>query len=261
VTLVTVDHPTDIAADRLDLSSMSLDELAAHANAESRAACLIIEGAIRSSMAHAISAGEALLVAKERHPKNGQWKSWVVENFELGYASAANYMRVAFYREQLDHVLTVREALVLLRGLPQLPHSTLPGRFEGRGAAFEAEAKRLLKEGMPLREVARLLNVSTDTVRTHTDPSYRAAKRETRRRNERLRTAERKALAEKEKADAIRKAGGNISSAYGFVRKALVELDAALGDATDAEVRAALRSAMAGCHKAEDEIGKAVRSV
>lgn len=261
MTLVEMPQEAELLDDDVDLSALSLDELAARANSEHALVESCVDAAIdawTNGVFHAIYAGEALLAAKRLHEGKGDWRVWVEDNFDANYRTAARYMRIAFYRDRLSPgQVSVKSAQKSLEGLPPLPGFTTHLQSASEKST---EAVRLREAGFTQAEVAEALDVSSTTVWRLTVPGADAKNREAARRRRAKNAKARKALAEKEKADAIRKAGGNISTAYGYVRKAAAELDAALGNATSPEVRTALRAALAGVHKAEDEIGKAARA-
>lgn len=251
MSLVHVQADVSTAQD-VDLESMSTEELTAIANAEHALVCEHLSMGI----VHGIKAGEALWVIKNRRGATG-WDAWVVENTDFGRAAAKNYCRWAYYKDVLlsaDERLTAKNAGAYLKGLPQVPGARGP-----RDQETVEEVKRLREEGKSQREIADLLGVSKSMVDYHTNPHSKEKRKAYQRALHKRQRDAARALAAKEKADAIRKAGGNIATAYSYVRKAAAELDAALGEATSPEVRTALRAALAGVHKAEDEIGNAVR--
>lgn len=262
MSLVPDAQEAELVEEDVDLASMTLDELAARVNSEHALVGASIQAAserLSWGLLHGIRSGEALLNARER-VQVGYWEEWVSENTELSMASVQKYTRWATYKTQIlssEQPLSSDTIGSYLRGLPSC---YVPTVRTARPPEVIQEVKRLARQGLKPAEIAELVDMTQGAVRYHIDPAMRSRKRAMQAERRRRQSAERKALAEKEKADAIRKAGGNISAAYSYIRKALAELDAALGDATDTEVRTALRAAIAGAHKAEDYIGKAVRS-
>lgn len=246
--------------DDVDLESMSLDQLAEQASSEHRQACEAVDEAFHhmsNGLYHAIRSGRALKVCRERIQDQSEWLTWL-EATGVGQVTAKRYIRLAAYESVIldaGESMTIMSALRYLKGLPA---ATPKGR-ELSGEVVES-MKRLHAQGETPRSIASVLGVSESGVRNHVVPGERERHRKAAARLRRQTRAERAAFAAKQEADAIKKAGGNISAAYSYVRKAAAELDAALGDATSPEVRTALRAALAGVHKAEDEIGKAVRS-
>lgn len=243
-------------ASSADLTSWSLDDLAARANEEHEATQQVMTYVVD----HGLNVGRALLEARSRHEGASTWCKWMDDNLSFPRGLASLYMRMVVYEDELRSAGVVsgqKQIRRVLRGLPPLPRVTDTRTLD---PSLEPEAKRLVAEGCTHREAARLLDVSEDTIKRWVSPTYAKKRAAARQRRRKEAEAAARALAEKERREAVRKAGGNISTAYSYVRKAAAELDAALGDATDPEVRTALRAALAGVHKAEDEIGKAVRS-
>jgi hypothetical protein len=102
--------------DKMDLRfSNSLVDLAARIRHEHEAT----SAALKSSVAHAMAAGDLLLEAKTQVP-HGQWLPWLKEHCLISERTAQLYMRVATNRTQIEaktqHVadLTVRGAVALL---------------------------------------------------------------------------------------------------------------------------------------------------
>lgn len=261
-----VQLPTDTAED-IDLTSTSIDDLVACANAEYR---LLVESSdvathhLSEALRHGVAAGKALLECKARHV-SGNWMEWLeTAPLEFSVSQAHRYMRWAFYSDEIDKAeqpLDVVSVVQFLKPLPQIPRAdrrkTKPRSLTD---AEISEMKAVYEKGnLTLAEVGELFNCSQTTVCRYVSPGQLEKRQEYARRKNRQRRQEREAFKKQEKADAIRKAGGNISAAYSYVRKAAAELDAALADATSPEVRTALRAALSGVHKAEDEIGNAVR--
>lgn len=256
VSLVRQPQEAELVIEDVDLSAMSLTELAARANSEHAETQRVMTWVVD----HGVNVGLALLEVKSRHVGRSTWTRWMDENLTFARPIGQLYMRMAVYENELRDAGVVggqKQIRRVLSGLPPLPRTTDTRTLD---ESLEKEARQLVADGTPKAEAARLLDVSTDTIYRWTSPDYSKKRVAARQRLRRKAQAAERALLEKEKADAIKKAGGNISAAYGHVRKAAAELDAALSDATSPEVRTALRAALAGVHKAEDEIGKAVRS-
>jgi hypothetical protein len=95
--------------------SNSLVDLAARIRHEHEAT----SAALKSSVAHAMAAGDLLLEAKTQVP-HGQWLPWLKEHCLISERTAQLYMRVATNRTQIEaktqHVadLTVRGAVALI---------------------------------------------------------------------------------------------------------------------------------------------------
>jgi hypothetical protein len=92
--------------------SNSLTDLAARINAAHEAAA----AALKSSVVHAMQAGELLLEAKD-HVGHGGWLPWLKANFPFSDRTARLYMQVARRRADVETKmatvadLTVREAV------------------------------------------------------------------------------------------------------------------------------------------------------
>jgi len=101
--------------DSLSLSN-SLADLSARIRVEHRAT----SAALKSSVEHAMAAGDLLLEAKALVP-HGQWLPWLAEHCEMSERTAQLYMRTAKNREAVelqmrntDADLTLNEAAALL---------------------------------------------------------------------------------------------------------------------------------------------------
>jgi hypothetical protein len=96
--------------------SNSLTDLAVRIKAEHQAT----SDALKTSVEHAIKAGELLLEAKEQL-KHGQWLPWLLNHCEISERSAQLYMRIAKNRETIEAEirngvadLTLNQAAALL---------------------------------------------------------------------------------------------------------------------------------------------------
>lgn len=222
-------------------------------------------GLMSEALQHGIAVGDALLRCREMH-NQGDWMEWLeVAPLQFSVSSAQRYMRWAHHKTTIltaDAPLNTSTVVQFLKPLPQIPRADTSRPRRRQVSEDEIlEMRRMYATGdVTYGEIAELFECSESTVCRYVAPGQLDKRRRYSKKLARQRREEREALREKEKAEAIRRAGGNISAAYSYVRKAAVELDAALGDATSPEVRTALRAALAGVHKAEDEIGKAVRA-
>jgi hypothetical protein len=99
----------------LEIGSNALPDLAARIRAEHEAT----SSALKSSVGHAIAAGELLLEAKELL-KHGQWLPWLAEHCAISERTAQLYMRCAKNRAAIEANtqrvadLTINEAAALL---------------------------------------------------------------------------------------------------------------------------------------------------
>src|SRR5450759_837218 len=99
----------------LEIGSNALPDLAARIRAEH----IATSAALKSSVGHAITAGELLLEAKELL-KHGQWLPWLAEHCVISERTAQLYMRCAKNRVAIEANtqcvadLTLNEAAALL---------------------------------------------------------------------------------------------------------------------------------------------------
>jgi hypothetical protein len=97
------------------IGSNILPDLAARIRAEHEAA----SGALKSSVGHAITAGELLIEAKAL-VKHGQWLPWLQNHCAISERTAQLYMRCARSRKEIEANtqcvadLTLNEAAALL---------------------------------------------------------------------------------------------------------------------------------------------------
>ncbi len=108
--------PTPTGAQVTTAQSNSLADLAARIRAEHEAT----DKALKSSVAHGITAGELLIEAKEKVP-HGQWLPWLKENCAISERTAQLYMRLAKNRANIEDQirndvadLTLNETAALL---------------------------------------------------------------------------------------------------------------------------------------------------
>jgi predicted transcriptional regulator len=238
-----------------DLSTLTLDQLgvlAVHESGEAR-------NHLSAALQHVIKLGEVLLEARNR--PGIRWSEWI-ESIGIDRSRASKAMRLAFYQDALPPVATepfkdargtLRDpspshALLYIEQLPRLR----PGA-KGYPAEVRAEAKRLREQGLTLNAVAELLNVSPQIVNIWTNPKaakQNAAARQAR--NTRMSAANRalRAQTEREERDRLaRQTGGDISKAYGLVRRALSAVDAA-----------GCHEALSPLHRAEDVLVAQMRT-
>lgn len=234
------------------LSGLSLSELARTVRDED-ARAIAAAGAV---IHHAIAAGDALLAAKEQVPR-GQWQKWLRENCcepDAQYASSRlyTYMRMALNRDLVMHsgAATVLQARKLLS-------REIYARGQGLGHRLidlDPSVLDLVRRGeITQREAAKRLGVSVQTVRNRLDGGKKN------RENQHRLAAARRALKRQQRDDEVRKSGGALAEAYALTRRALQRLDQAQADATSAEQRTAIATAMSRMHGTEDEIVKSVR--
>lgn len=148
----------------------NLDGLASLANREHG---LALEAGL-SMVEHAISAGEALLAAKEQC-EPGTWLAWREANFGASKWTAEAYMKIAANKDLLTD-LGERPTLVgTLKYLRAFPEADRSNRAD---EALRAEAVRRFDGGETNRSaIARALGVSDQAVRDWTDEEYASRRR------------------------------------------------------------------------------------
>ena len=230
----------------------SLDELASTVEREHRA----VVDAVQSALLHALEAGLALLNARATLADDVSFERWVDER-GVHHRTAQKYMRLATYRDELMALpeandLSMTRAHLFLRGLPR----RIGPDWEAREAMI-AEIRRLKTRGDSQKAIARTLGISVHTVRYHTNVKYRE-----KRKRDRMRQLNdfRKARKYMETERRLRDRGGSVSEGYALVRRALLQLQAALEEATTVDERRELERAMASLHETEDWIGRAIRA-
>lgn len=255
MTLVQIDG-RDVAervfakeAQEVDLSTLTLDELAERANANVRG----LEHALARSLDHAVHVGEVLNEVRRR--LGGDWVGWTASNAGLSQVTAVRYMRLAHYKERvLGSGLGATEAWMSLRGLPRSGLKSAPD-------VEEIERVRvLIGAGLTRAEVADVLGCSISTVHRWLHPeSADAAQRRSAEKRKRQRAEQRAAalaLKEKQKREErdrlARERGGNLGKAYDQVRKLQPIIDAAITEGLSVEARAL-------AVRLEDEIFKALK--
>lgn len=207
----------------------------------------------REALRHAIACGHALLRAKQKVGAK-TWREWVEGTTEIAYRTSATYMRFAFHEQKLPSdcagITEAREFLVneaRVGGVEKVPRET------------KDEARRLRDEGATWAELSDIFGVSSTAVRAWVDPRYRATKTASKRRA-RHRQAEAKAALQRVETEQLaKKAGGSVDKAYSLLRRLLIELDRAKVQA-EGEPKAALALALSHAHRAEDAIGRALRT-
>ena len=228
-----------------------LANLAATANSEHAETFRLMSSAV----VHAIACGEVLIAARQRVPMTG-WAAWIAENLDFTQSVAAKYVRLAANKSKLD----LAEHTTIYGALAHLSALGVPGSNPGSAKrlplseAEVAEARRLRDAGASQKELAKRFGCSPEMVMARIDPEWLVKeKQRTRERNRRVR-AQRKALAEKERHDAVARVGGTPAHAYALLRKAALALDRALAESSDPEFVELMRRAVSFTHKAEDEV-------
>lgn len=248
--------PVAVAPGGKTLADLSPTELAGLANEHHQAVEANALDALRfvsAAYQFALLAGEALLAARDQ-TKRGAWCDWMDSNLHFSRSTARLYMRAATHRTEVERWVTEggNGQLDALRiTLMGLPWANVP---EPHPEDLKPDALALSAVGKSTNAIAVELGLSYSVVRGWVDPQWLAAeKRRKREARDRTRRA-RQALREKERGLGVRRAGGTAAGAYALVRRALAELDTALGETKDHEQRAAFRSAIASLHRAEEHV-------
>lgn len=178
--MTDVEH---VPATAPELEKLTLDELAERAREQS----LEVGRRLSSAIAVAIELGETLHELRRRVQNEDGSEGWILfVRSELGMTedSASRLIRLAYYRDRLpDEAFEpyvdeaghrqfpgYSRALEYLKGLPHVPDDR-PGHNRTPPERI-AEIRRLYAEGVPVQEIARLLNASKRTVRRYVDENF-----------------------------------------------------------------------------------------
>lgn len=251
-------------AEVIPLGTRTLEELAVAASQGHQR----VLKSVGSALASAIDVGDILLEARAMIGNRTEWLEWAETNAQLAHTAADRYSRLAYYKHKLPKELLeprefatvgqaqTRPGLMLayeyLRGLPSINGK----RGHSRTFDYE-EAKRLHRSGVPKKEIARLMGVSSNVLRRSLltpEQRRRMDARKSRMKEARARERARVEIAKL-------KAPSDLSEAYSLVRRAL-QIMQAVQDRGPQGVRG--RSgpasfAIAGLHNAEDAIIRAIK--
>lgn len=239
-----------------DLSTWTLEELATVAKQEHE---LVREG-LTQALWHAIRSGEALQVAFDRI-EPGQWIAWLKKNVDVIPGTAANYMRIAHYRDQLPPVngLGIAAAMSYLKGLPERPNRKTARKYD---QSVRDEAGRLREQGMTYEAIGALFGASQTTVMMWLDPEFYARRHKISIEATRKARKAKQALALQEKrearAAAAKKAGGGLAEAYSTIRLNQLAIDRAITEATDPDTKVMLQNARGFAIRVESKLVEAL---
>jgi transposase len=138
----------------------SVKELKAVVVREHKAALV----AARTTLAHAVRAGEALLQIRDILMLTDEWTSWIENDFPLNRSQGYLYMRLAHHKDLIPpKVESLSQAERLIAGLPSYDGSGSRARVDSvkRG---EAERWRAEDPPVPWKQIAKRLDVSVSTV-------------------------------------------------------------------------------------------------
>lgn len=208
-----------------------------------------VEACLQDGIGHAISAGEALISAKEAVPR-GEWVRWVGANLDTGIATVNAYVRLAVFRDQLPeglrHVADARRFLSeagLLRQVGPAPVDL-----------DQDEARRLRAGGLSYKKIGECLGVSDTTVRLCLDEHARKKARARSAQHARRRRAAERALRREEQDRAVK--ATPFSAVYAGIHDLTDRVGAFADNAATSEHRAIANAALARLHEARDEIVK-----
>jgi transposase-like protein len=208
----------------------------------------------RVALEHAVRAGELLLKAQEI-VGSGYWTKWMAANVRVHPTTAYRYIRLGRYSAEVlaSDAEGVEEALRSIAGHP----------WKDRKRIDEATKEQMVvlatEHGATITEIAEMFGCSESTVWYWVSPKSRAAHvRQQQQRADRLARASDE-LRSKRTARLARAAGGDAAEAYSLMRRCAQKLDYAAADEHAREAKAALEAALALLHKAEDELGRAIR--
>jgi len=242
------------------VTTPTLDELADTIRTETA----LMESDLVSAVGHAIAIGGALAAARAQ-VSAGDWIRWLGENTTMSRQMAGRCVRLHAYQATIPTEAfepyvssdgrtiqpTTTHAFRMLRGMPDTNPKGRPSMY---GADVRVEAVRLRNEGWEYRDIGELLGVSSSTAQWWSDPAAatrNAAKSKAKRRQAALATKALAAQQERDDRDRLaRQQGGDISVAYGLIRKALLAAD-----------KAGCADAVTALHRAEDAVAAMLREL
>lgn len=172
----------------------------------------------RTTLEHAVKAGEALLEVRRLTMPNRAWIAWLAENFPKDRSQAYAYMRIAYHQGLIPAGATIKQAEELAKGLPSIDGTGPRTRCSD---AQREDAKRLRHEGRSYKEIAKELGLSPSTV-------YGWFNGGTKRQRQREAT---RALEEKERDLKLKRAVATAPDAIAAAYAAAERLDDVLADA------------------------------
>jgi hypothetical protein len=243
-----------VKADRPDLAAMTLNELAAEANAQHAR----VLAAASEMFRHAIAVGAALEAIRDK-TLAGNWGKWCEDNLDFTRVTANVYRRIFYYRDCLSETegLSIAQAVEQLRGKPRIDSGPVYRGLPTEQATRE-EIADLHAAGLTLTELAAIYGRDRGTIRRWVNPEYR------RKDNERLRMRRAEKRLEKRRqlesriGRTIAKRKDPVSDAYSMIRKLTQVVDQGKAEVQDREGKEALRRAEDLLHQADAAIVKAL---
>lgn len=215
-----------------------------------------VKHSARVTLARAIQVGN--LLAEARGQVIGGWEAWIRANTTLSVTVARNYLRVAYFQDQLTGTeQTVSDALQALR---QLPPSGPPGRSP-YPAYMKEEALALRQDGLTQEEVGERLGIS-HTVVGYWEKNQHVIREGARRRAKSARDRrkdreEEKRLSEHE-AELV-DAPKEMQQAWRMMRGALASLDRAVEGSDSWQRERLLRASRGYVTQAQNKIVEALK--
>lgn len=225
----------------------SLSDLTERANQEHG----FVEEALGQALDHVIKSGEALSEVRRiyAHQFHMGWRKWIEDNFNGGHVVASYYIRIYEYRDLVDGLPNVNQAMQRLQGMPAVHQ---PG-YRGYSEEIREEARTLHANGVSQAEISRILGVNPTTIKTWIDPKELARQRKRIAEDSKRRQAEKmrkkKEAAQRAAERDAKRVGGALAEAYSLVHKLEAPLARAEQAATDPEVKEKLAEASANYRK------------
>jgi hypothetical protein len=225
------------------LAESTLDELArtiAYEHGE-------VTRAANDMVAHALRAGDALLVAR-RQLQHGAWGAWLTDNCSLDHSTATWYMRLASYREVVEHnAASIADAKRLLTGKPSRIKITSDPKLR-------EQVEQLRVDGLTWDRISVLTGVPKTTLR-RLDPDIDRKAREKSRARYQPKDAD-----ELSAKTLLVRAGGRLPAVRQVVIKCLTALQQELEAEQYPPVRAEIERVMQRLYDVEDQLVAAAKT-
>lgn len=207
--------------------------------------------AARTTIAHAIRAGEALLQIRDALLLKNEWTDWIENEFPLNRSQGYLYMRLAQNKHLIPpHVKSLKAADKLMVGLPTIDGG--PPRKRANDLAKQ-EAFRWREENVPYKQIAKRLGMSVGSVYRWFNPNYDKI----RQRENRNASADRQARLEGRRLAV--KNDTALSVAYALAERMRDVLGQARREAQTREAKASLERAEEYHHVTRDSVFEALK--
>ncbi len=219
----------------------------------------LVADALSNALDHVVKCGQTLSEVRELIGQSGTWESWLDDHFTGGRVTASYYMRIYVYRDMVQGLPNVSQAMKRLQGMPVIRGGGGTNKFSEE---VKEEARALFANGVSKKEISTLLDVNRHTVARWVDPEIlrrhqaqvKAYRVQT---NEKLRLKKEEAAHRAAEREAKR-VGGALGESYSLVHKLETSLALAERNAEDPEVRRLLTEALRYHHKAFDNVVSAL---